>query len=200
MPVVIDEQYLPARLTAPPMTDAEFEEFCSEHPDVFIEVTAEGEILIMPPNYWLTGIQNSYISNQLTNWANSDNTGKAIDSSGGFRLPNGARRSADASWISRDRIAGLQTKGKGRSWALCPEFVIELRSETSRLSVLRRKMREWVANGAQLAWLIDPERRAVEVYRPGCEPETFSGIDSIAGAAPVDGFTLDLKPVWDPLS
>jgi Uma2 family endonuclease len=200
MAVVIDERYLPARLTAPPMTDAEFEKFCSEHPDVSIEVTAEGEILIMPPNYWLTGIQNSHIGKQLAIWADLNKTGMAIDSSGGFRLPNGARRSADAAWITRQRIAGLQTKGKGRSWALCPDFVIELRSETSRLSVLRRKMREWVGNGTQLAWLIDPERRAVEVYRPGCEPEIFSNIESMEGIAPVDGFTLDLKPVWDPLS
>ncbi|MGD1072594.1 MAG: Uma2 family endonuclease [Bryobacteraceae bacterium] len=200
MPVVIDEQYLPARLTAPPMTDAEFEAFCAEHPDLFIEVTAEGEILIMPPNFWLTGARNAHIGKQLTVWAQLTKDGFAIDSSGGFRLPNGARRSPDAAWISRERIAGVQSTGKGRSWGLCPEFVIELRSETDRLSVLRRKMREWVDNGAQLAWLIDPERRTVEVYRPGREMEVHSGIESITGTAPVQGFTLDLKPVWDPLS
>jgi Uma2 family endonuclease len=200
MPVVIDEQYLPARLTAPPMTDAEFEAFCSEHPDVFIEVTAEGEILIMPPNYWRTGIQNAYIAKQLAIWADSNDTGKPIDSSGGFRLPNGARRSPDASWISRQRIAAVQSKGKGRSWGLCPEFVIELRSETDRLPVLRRKMREWVDNGALLAWLIDPERRTVEVYRPGRDAEILTGIESVSGTGPVDGFILDLKPVWEPLS
>ena len=199
MPVVIDEQYLPARLTAPPMTDAEFEAFCAEHPDLFIEVTAEGEILIMPPNFWFTGARNAQIGQQLTSWAEQASEGIAIDSSGGFRLPNGARRSPDSSWISRERIAQVQSKGKGRSWGLCPEFVIELRSETDRLSVLRRKMREWVDNGAQLAWLIDPERRTVEVYRPGREAEILTGIDSIAGTAPVDGFMLDLKPVWDPL-
>jgi Uma2 family endonuclease len=200
MPVVIDEQYLPARLTAPPMTDAEFEEFCSEHPDLCIEVTAEGEILIMPPNYWLTGIQNAHICKQLAIWADSNHTGKAVDSSGGFRLPNGARRSPDAAWIARERIAGMRTTGRNRSWGLCPEFVIELRSETDRLSVLRRKIREWIDNGARLAWLIDPERRAVEVYQPGYEPAIFSRIESITGIGPVEGFTLDLKPVWDPLS
>nr|MDQ2900015.1 Uma2 family endonuclease [Acidobacteriota bacterium] len=77
---------------------------------------------------------------------------------------------------------------------------IELRSRTDRLPVLRAKMQEWIANGAQLAWLVDPERRAVEVYRPDREPETFENPPSVAGEGPVEGFVLDLPPVWDPLS
>ena len=70
--------------------------------------------------------------------------------------------------------------------------------KTDRLPVLRRKMREWIDNGVLLAWLIDPERRAVEVYRAGREPELLTGISTIAAEAPLDGFTLDLTPLWDP--
>jgi hypothetical protein len=91
----------------------------------------------------------------LANWAELRNDGFAIDSSGGSRLPNGARRFPDASWLSRERIAVVRSKGKGRSWGLCPEFVIE-RSETDRLPVLRRKMREWVDNGANSDGLSNP--------------------------------------------
>ena len=87
-----------------------------------------------------------------------------------------------------------------RYWHLCPDFVIEVRSPTDRLRTLREKMQEWIDNGAQLAWLIDPERRAVEVYRPGRQPETLSGIAELAGDGPVEGFTLNLTRVWDPLA
>jgi Uma2 family endonuclease len=200
MPVVIDERYLPARLTAPPMTDDEFEAFCSEHPDCFIEMTAEGELIIMPPAYWLTAARGGEILYQLKSWARQRAEGLVVDASGGFRLPNGARRSPDAAWISRKQIAGMKVTGPGRTWLLCPEFVIELRSEADRLPTIRRKMREWTANGAHLGWLIDPERRAVEIYREGCEPRILTGVDAVAGEGLFEDFTLDLKPVWDPLA
>ena len=55
MQLTIDEAYLPVKLTAPAMSDEEFAEFCTLYPDHFIEMTAEGEIVIMPPNYSFTG-------------------------------------------------------------------------------------------------------------------------------------------------
>ena len=102
-------------------------------------------------------------------------------------------------WVSKSRIAQLDPASIERFWHLCPDFVIGLRSHTDRLPTLRSKMREWIENGAQLAWLIDPERRAVEIYRPGAEPETREDATSVEGEGPVAGFTLDLGPVWEPL-
>lgn len=200
MTFVVDEAFLPAKLTAPEMSDEQFAEFCAQYPDYFIEMTADGEIVIMPPNYSLTGMQNGEIGAQLMNWASRDGRGAVTDATGGFVLPNGARRSPDAAWTLKTRVLALGPKGIQGFWHLCPDFVIELRSQTDRLPVLRAKMREWVDNGAQLAWLIDPERRAVEIYRPGQEPEIRTEIDRIVGEPPVEGFDLDLRPVWDPLA
>src|SRR5215468_69131 len=98
MALVLEDAFLPATLSAPPMTDEEFAEFCAEHPDLFFEMTAEGEIIVMPPTYSLTGARNAEISGQLRNWAKSDGRGMYTDSSSGFVLPNGARRSPDAAW------------------------------------------------------------------------------------------------------
>jgi len=115
-------------------------------------------------------------------------------------LPNGARRSPDAAWIFKHRIKDVDPAAFGRYWHVCPNFVIELRSQSDRIRILREKMGEWLANGAQLAWLIDPEVRTVEIYRPGFEAETRSGVSSVAGEGPVLGFVLELAPVWDPLT
>lgn len=199
MSFVIEDTWLPATLTVPPMTDEQFGAFCADHPDLFFEMTADGELIVMRPNYTLTGIRNGELGRQLTNWARTDARGICSDASTGFVLPNGARRSPDADWISKARIHQLAPEQMDRFWHLCPEFVIELRSQTDRLPVLRAKMREWLANGAELAWLIDPERRAVEVYRPHGEPETVVNAETVAGEGPVAGFNLDLIPVWDPL-
>jgi len=200
MPLLIEERFLPAKLTAPPMTDDEFAEFCAEHSDYFIEMTADGELLIMPPNYSLTGAQCAQIIRRLAEWGDLQEGGIVTDGTSGFVLPSGARRSPDAAWTSKVRLDGMDPSLLGKFWHLCPDFVVEVRSKTDRVPVLRAKMREWVANGAQLAWLIDPERRAVEIYRPGHEPETLENAVSVAGEGPVSGFTLDLRRVWDPLS
>jgi len=106
---------------------------------------------------------------------------------------------ADASWTPKKEIQKLSKKSRDGFWHLCPAFVVELRPKTDRLTLLREKMREYVANGAQLGWLIDPETRTVEIYRPGRETEILTNPTSLSGDGPVQGFTLDLVPVWDPL-
>jgi Uma2 family endonuclease len=200
MPFTIDEAFLPATLTAPPMTDQQFADFCAENPDLFFETNARGEIIVMPPNFSITGARNSEITMQLTLWVRKDARGIANDSSAGFLLPNGARRSPDASWTPKDDIRKLPDESRDGYWHLCPAFVIELRSNSDRLPVLREKMEEYLANGAHLGWMIDPETHTVEVYRPDRGPETLTGIDSIVGEGPIAGFVLDLKTVWDPLA
>ena len=200
MAFLIDEAYLPATLTVGPMGDEQFAEFCSEHPDLFFEMTAEGELVVMPPNYSLTGTRNSEIDWQLRTWAKQDKRGVANDSCTGYVLPNGARRSPDASWVPKSRIRELNSESLEGYWHLCPDFIIELKSRSDRLRTLRAKMQEWLANGAQLGWLIDPSTRTVEIYRPGREPEVLAGVESVQGEGPVDGFTLRLAPVWDPLA
>jgi Uma2 family endonuclease len=182
------------------MTDEQFAEFCAEHPDLWFETTATGEIIVMPPNFSTTGARNSQICRQLGDWAESDGRGIATDSSTGYLLPNGARRSPDASWTPKDEIRKLPESSREGFWHLCPAFVIELRSQSDRLPVLREKMREYLSCGARLGWLIDPETRTVEVYRPDFEPDVLRAVDSISGEGPVSGLRLDLRKVWDPLA
>ena len=199
MAFLVDEAYLPATLTVGPMTDEAFAQLCAEHPDLNLELSAQGQLIIMPQTFTWTGARNNEISTQLRNWARQDKRGVAFDSSTGWVLPNGARRSPDAAWIFKHRIKDLDPAAFSRYWPVCPNFVIELRSQSDRVRVLRDKMNEWLSNGAQLGWLIDPDVRTVEIYRPGYEAETIGGVASQAGQGPVEGFVLDLAPVWDPL-
>jgi Uma2 family endonuclease len=196
----IGEEYLPAILTTHPMTDEEFAGLCSEHPDLFFEMSAEGELIVMPPNYSLTGMRHAEILDQLQNWARRDGRGAVTDAASGFVLPNGARRAPDAAWTLKARIQQLPADMLERYWHLCPDFVIEVRSKTDRLRTLRDKMQEWISNGAQLAWLIDPETRSVEVYRPGVPLQSLADPSEITGDDLLATFTLNLVPVWDPLA
>jgi len=198
MSFAISDDHLPAILTVGPMSDEAFSELCAEHPDMMFEMTAEGELIIIAPTHSYTGSSGLEISRQLGNWAIQDGRGKAGDSSTGYVLPNGARRSPDAAWTLRSRIKQLDPKSRKGFWHLCPDFVIELRSDSDRISACRKKMREYIANGAQLGWLIDPVERAVTIYRPDREPEQRTGINSIAGEGLLASFTMDLTLIWDP--
>jgi Uma2 family endonuclease len=200
MGFTISEEYLPAILTSQPMRDEAFADLVAEHPDLFFEMSAEGELIVMPPPYTLTGIRQGKIFAQLNEWAEAARRGIASEAATGFVLPNGARRSPDAAWTLKARIRQLDPEMIERYWHLCPDFIIEVRSRSDRLRTLREKMREWIANGAQLAWLIDPEDRSVEIYRPNAEPESLNNPESVQGEGPVEGFVLNLAPVWDPLN
>jgi Uma2 family endonuclease len=179
-----------------PMTDEEFVAFCQQYEDCFVECTAEGEIIIMPPNYSRTGRRNLEIGAQLLMWTKKDGSGEAYDPSAGFRLPNGARRAPDASWIRKDRIAALPKEQQEGFYHLCPDFVIELRSSADRINRLKAKMEEYIANGAELGWLIDPQERTVWIYRPGRAVECIVNPDRILGEGPVAGFVLELADIW----
>jgi Uma2 family endonuclease len=179
-----------------PMTDDEFVAFCEQYEDCLVECTAEGEIIIMPPNYSKTGKRNMALGARLWIWAEKDGRGEAYDSCSGFRLPNGARRSPDASWIRKDRVAALPKEQQEGFYHLCPDFVIELRSSTDRINRLKAKMEEYIANGAELGWLIDPKDRTVWIYRPGRASESLANPDRVAGEGPVAGFVLELADIW----
>lgn len=199
MAILVDPAFLPAILTAGPMTDDEFAAFCDEHPDLEFETTAGGELIVMPQTFSFTGVRNSAITTQLQVWSWQDGRGFVCDSSTGFVTPDGARKSPDAAWVYKDRIAALAPEARERFWRLCPDFVIELKSHSDRPGGLRAKMMEWIANGAQLGWMIDPATRTVEIYRPEREPELLTNPVSVEGAGPVSGFVLQLAQVWDPL-
>jgi Uma2 family endonuclease len=179
------------------MTDEQFIAFCQQNPDLRIERSAEGDLIIMSPTKDDAGIKNAELTHQLTGWANSDGTGRPFDSSAGFDLPNGATRSPDASWVSRSRLVALPPAKRPRFIPLCPDFVVELRSSTDRLTALKNKMKEYMANGAQLGWLLDPRQRRVYVYRRGLPEVRLDNPATLSGDPLLPGFVLDVQRVFD---
>jgi Uma2 family endonuclease len=191
--------YLPLVIRLRPVLDLsedQFFELCQLNRDLWIERNAKGELLIMPPAGWETGDRNMEIGRQLANWAKEDGTGVPTDSSAGFMLPNTAVRAPDAAWIRRSRLAQIPPEQRKKFLPACPDFVLELRSPTDSLPDLQAKMQEYLDNGAQLGWLIDPEPRHVYVYRPGGPVERLDNPDTISGDPVLPGFVLDLRAVW----
>jgi Uma2 family endonuclease len=180
------------------MSDDQFYEFAQLNRDLRMERNARGDLIIMPPTGFNTGDKESEIIMQLRLWAKKDGTGTASGPSTGFRLPNKAVRAPDASWIRNTRLAQLTNEQLERFIPLCPDFVIELRSPTDSLTVLSEKMAEFIENGTQLGWLIDPQTRRVHVYRPALSIDVQDCPASISGEPELPGFELDLREIWQP--
>jgi Uma2 family endonuclease len=179
------------------LTDDEFFEFCLQNRDLRIERTSEGEMIIMMPVGGEGSNRNFNLTGEFAAWVKSDSTGVGFDSSGGFILPNGAERSPDAAWIRLDRWEAIPKKLRKKFPPICPDFVIELRSETDSLNDLKAKMEEYMANGAQLGWLIDPREKKVHIYRPNAEVETLDNPQTVSGDPLLKGFKLDLADIFD---
>ena len=176
--------------------DGDFYEFCQANQDWRIERTSDGDIIIMPPTGGETGRRNFDLSVSFGSWSRADGTGVGFDSSTVFSLPNGAKRSPDLAWVKLSRWNGLTAEQRRGFPPLCPDFVAELCSHTDSLSALQDKMREYIANGAQLGWLVDPLGKKIYVYRPQNDVECLEDRASISGGALLKGFTLNLAEVW----
>lgn len=181
------------------LSDDELFELCACNPELRIERTAKGDLVVMTPAGGATGHRNLEITSALAAWARKDETGVGFDSSTGFVLPSGAMRAPDAAWVLRSRLEPLTSEEKEKFLPLCPDFVVELRSPSDDLPALQEKMEEYRENGARLGWLVDPRERSVYVYRPGQKVEVLRDPGEVFGDPELPGFVLDLEPVWKPI-
>lgn len=178
------------------VTFEEFAAIAAVNRDLRLERNVEGKLIVNPPTGGESGRRNIKIGRYLDEWTDN-NSGVCFDSSSGFVLPNGATRSPDASWVSRDRWDALTQDEKDGFIPLSPDFVVELRSKTDSLSPFQDKMREYIENGTQLGWLIDPQNRRVEIYRRGRDIIVMHNPQQISDDKTLPGFTLDLRKIWE---
>ncbi|MBZ8180278.1 MAG: Uma2 family endonuclease [Oscillatoria sp. PMC 1051.18] len=184
------------------LTDEQFYYLCVANEEWRMELSAEGELIIMSPTGGESGIRNASLIGDIIIWNRQTNLGYVFDSSTIFRLPNGAKRSPDVSWVKRDRWEALSPQDKKRFPPLCPDFLIELRSESDRLPQLQTKMQEYLTNGCRLGWLIDPLTPQIEIYRPSqpVETLTFSTAatpPTLDGETVLPGLNLDLSFIFN---
>ncbi|PSB19457.1 Uma2 family endonuclease [Phormidesmis priestleyi ULC007] len=197
--LLIQSESIPLTVHLPSMgktTHEQFYELCQLNSELRLELSVNGEVIIMPPAFSDTGNRNTRLTQQVTNWADQDGTGEAFDSSAGFTLPNGAIRSPDASWIKSDRWNALTDKQKASFAPICPDFVIELRSSSDTLKSLQNKMQEYIENGAMLGFLIDRKNQTVHLYRPLRSPKVLQHPESVSGDPELPGFILQMAKIW----
>jgi Uma2 family endonuclease len=175
------------------LTDEQFQQLCAANPDLRIETSPAGTLIVMPPTFGETSFRNSDLITQVGIWNRKYKLGKVFDSSGGYSLANGFRPSPDVSWIQNARLEGISLN---QFLPIAPDFVIELRSSSDRLLPLQQKMQAYGENGVRLGWLINPQERQVEIYRLSQEKEVLTAPTELSGEEVLPEFVLDLATVW----
>ena len=179
------------------VTDEQFLELVKANADLKMERTAQGELIVMPPTGSEGGHYNAELTTDFGIWNRQAKLGLVFDSSTGFKLPNGATRAPDTAWVNQERWNAL-TYGQRKGFApICPDFVLELASETDDIEVLQAKMQEYLDNGCSLGWLIDPKTRRVEIYRPNQAVEVLQNPKALSGEGVLPGFVLNLRIIFE---
>ena len=185
------------KLSTEPITDEYFNQLCSLNPELKLETNSQGELIIMSPTGSETGRRNLDLEGQFWYWNKQYKLGVVFDSSTGFTLPSGAKRSPDVSWITLDRWNSLTSEEKKGFAPIAPDFVIELMSPTDDLLTVQKKMKEYMSNGVRLGWLINPEDKQVEVYSLGKAKELLEHPNTIANNDVLPGLVLELDTIWE---
>lgn len=178
------------------LTDEEFAQIVAVNQELRLELTAKGELIIMSPTGGETGNRNFDLLGQLWFWNSQNNLGKAFDSSTGFKLPNGATRSPDASWVKMEHWDALTPEQRKKYLPLCPDFAVELVLETDDIEDTQAKMQEYLASCLLLGWLINPKEQQVIIYRPNQAPEILQSPTSLSGEDVLPGFILNLQTIF----
>jgi Uma2 family endonuclease len=178
------------------MTTEQFEELCRANRDLRLELTSTGELIVMPPTGSRTGMRNFNLTGQLSVWVEKDGTGVGFDSSACFAMPDGSRLSPDASWVKRCRWEDLTEEEQEGFAPLCPDFVVEIRSRSDNVPPLQEKMLNYLTNGAAMAWLIDPLKRLVYIYRKDEPVVILEKPEFVTGDPLLPGFRLKMAGLW----
>lgn len=174
------------------LSDEQFYQLCVTNPDMRVERSAKGVLIVMPPVGGESGSQEAELITDLNIWNRKTQLGKVFSSSTIFRLPNGASRSPDAAWVERSRWEALTPEQRMKFPPIAPDFVIELRSRTDSLKVLQEKMQEYMDSGVRLGWMFNPQEQAVEIYRLGQEMKAVALPTLLNGEAVLPGFELQI--------
>ena len=183
---------VPIRLPGSGLSDLQFFEFCQLNKELKIERQADGKIIVMSPTSTVTGNYNAKLSGRLFLWNEETQLGEIFDSSTGFTLPGGAVRSPDVAWVLKTRWEALTSSEKAGFAAICPDFILELRSESDSLTELTAKMAEYLAAGCRLAWLVDPVSRKTTVFQPDAAAREVAFEDVLDGEAVLPEFRLKI--------
>ncbi|MBX9677659.1 MAG: Uma2 family endonuclease [Gemmataceae bacterium] len=178
------------------MTPDQFYDLCRQNEDLRLELTADGDVVVMSPSALEYSGYGVNIILQLGAWSFSGGGGRIFESSGGYRLPNKAVRAPDVSWISDERLSQVTAEHMRKYPPVAPDFVAEIISPSDSVKQTMEKMTEYVSNGVRLGIMLNPRNFSVSIYRPDNTPIVLSNPDKVSCEPELAGLILEMDKIW----
>jgi Uma2 family endonuclease len=164
-------------------------------PDGSQQELVRGEIEVMPPPKGRHGVCCSKIHLRVGNFVDQHQSGTLVCNDTGFILERDPDtvRGPDISFWTRVRLPFVPED----YIEIAPDLAIEVISPSDVFSKVQRRVRDFLASGVRLIWIVDPANRSVTVHRPGLQPRQLEETDTISGEDVLPGFSClvaDLLP------
>jgi len=173
--------------------DEQLFNFCYDNKELRIERDSKGQIIIMAPTGLETSFFNSDLAYEIIKWNKKYKKGKVSVSNGGYTLQNGAMRSPDVGFVSNERLKKISDDERKKFSKVCPDFIIELISESDSINYTKEKMEEWMENGCRLGWLIDSKNQKTYIYRENGERIIQTFEHELSGENVLEGLSIKLS-------
>ncbi|MEG5061248.1 Uma2 family endonuclease [Microcoleus sp. A2-C5] len=154
-----------------------------------------GKIIIVGPSDIVSSEIGVIFIWLLANWVYPRRLGRIFDSAGGFILPDANLTAPDVSFV---RAARLRQSPRYFG-ELVPDLVVEIKSQSDRIKPLEKKILNFIALGAQVGILIDPDEETVTVYRQEGEPIVLANGDNLTVTELFPGWELPISELWPPI-
>jgi Uma2 family endonuclease len=195
LPIAAQPLLLDISNTTLTVTPEQFDRLCIDNPDMRLELTKNGELIVMAPVGGESGERILDLAANVGLWNRQSNLGRGFGSSCGydFTAIGGGKLSPNVSWIEKSRLEGVSIV---EFIPVVPDFVIEFRSESDNLKPLQEKMLEYQRLGVKLGLLVNPQRKQVEIYRSGQDVEVLDSPRTIDCGDVMPGFVLSLDRIF----
>jgi Uma2 family endonuclease len=147
------------------LDDSTFLRLCGDNPHLHFERDPAGRLVMNPPLGGEGASRELDVASRLAEWNRRTRAGRVFSSQVLFRLPSGALRGPDASWVAAARWHALSPAERKGFPPLAPDFVVEIRSPSDLRAGLEAKMEEYRQAGVHLGWLLDPDAETATIYR-----------------------------------
>jgi Uma2 family endonuclease len=138
------------------------------------------------------------IGAEIRAYARRGNLGVAFAAETGFivRTPAGESVLApDAAFIRRERLPeGDLPSG---FCPIVPDLVVEVVSPNDSETTVREKASEWLTGGVSVVWVVDLQRRIVEVWTPDGLHQSLSEDDWLSGEPVLPNFRVPVREVFE---
>lgn len=174
-------------------------ELASLPDDGYIHELVNGELVMSPKNNWFHGDICADLLMAMRSFANTHRLGAVWDSSTGFWMENLNCRAPDISFVRKERLRGLKRR-EAKFFQGAPDLAVEVLSPSNIRREVDERLSDYFSSGAQLTWVIDPERELVEICHSPTQRRLLGSGAMLDGEQLLPGFQYaiaDLFKEWE---